>query len=166
MQKIYFKSKEKGFTLVEILIGCAIMTTMIFALMASAQKGINLSDKALKQTQANMLLEEGAEAVRSIRDSAWSNISGLTLDTNYYLSYNTSTNVWSLSTTPSATLDSTFTRTVVVSQVLRDATTEDIASSGNVDSRTKKITITVSWPTAEGTTISKDLPFYIADIFN
>ncbi len=166
MQKIYFKSKEKGFTLVEILIGCAIMTTMIFALMASAQKGINLSDKALKQTQANMLLEEGAEAVRSIRDSAWSNISGLTLDTNYYLSYNTSTNVWSLSTTPSATIDSTFTRTVVVSQVLRDATTEDIASSGNVDSRTKKITITVSWPTAEGTTISKDLPFYIADIFN
>ena len=166
MQKIYFKSKEKGFTLVEILIGCAIMTTMIFALMASAQKGINLSDKALKQTQANMLLEEGAEAVRSIRDSAWSNISGLTLDTNYYLSYNTSTNVWSLSTTPSATIDSTFTRKVVVSQVLRDASTDDIASSGNADARTKKITITVSWPTADGTTISKDLPFYIADIFN
>lgn len=166
MKKIYFENKKNGFTLVEILIGCAIITTMIFALMVSAQKGINLSDKALKQTQANMLLEEGAEAVRSIRDASWTTISNLTLNTDYYLSYNTSTNVWSLSTTPSATIDSIFTRKVLISQVLRDATTDDIASTGNLDSRTKKVTITVSWVDSDGTTLSKDLPFYISDIFN
>ncbi len=166
MTKIYKKNKEKGFSVVEILVGCAILTTMIFALMAAAQKGINLSHNALKQTEANMLLEEGAEAIRSIRDGSWATISGFTLDTNYYLTFNTSTNLWTLGTTPTAVIDSTFTRTLVFSQVLRDVATDDISSSGNLDTRTKKVTITVSWPTSEGNTISKNLSFYIADIFN
>jgi hypothetical protein len=109
------------------------------------------------------LLEEGAEAVKSIRDANWSTISGLTIGTTYYLSYNTSSNAWSLTTTPS-TVDS-FTRTVVFSSVNRDSN-DDIAAAGTLDARTKEVTITVSWPAEDGRTLSKSLSLYIADIFN
>lgn len=103
--------------------------------------------------------------MKSIRDASWTNISGLTLDTNYYLTFNTGTNTWSLGTTPTATIDSIFTRAVVVSAVNRDAN-DDIAVSGTVDTRTKKVTVTTSWALADATTSSKALAFYMSDIFN
>jgi prepilin-type N-terminal cleavage/methylation domain-containing protein len=159
------KNHKSGFTLVEVLIASAIISLILFALISAAQQGIRLSYNALKQTQANSLLEEGAEAVKSIRDKNWSTISSITLDTNYYLSYDTSTNIWSLGTTPVGVVDAVFTRTVSLSQVLRDAT-DDIAGAGTLDARTKKVTINVSWPISDGTTQSKNLIFYIADIFN
>jgi predicted O-linked N-acetylglucosamine transferase (SPINDLY family) len=49
--------------------------------------------------------------------------------------------------------------------VNRDAN-DDIASSGTLDARTKKISITVSWAVSDATTTSKTLDFYISDIFN
>lgn len=156
-------SNKKGFTLVEVLVGATIISLTTFSLVSAGAKGVELSLRAMRQTQASYLLEEGAEAVKSIRDSAWSNISGLTVGTTYYLSYNTSTNVWSLSTTPS-TIDSIFTRTIVVSAVNRDSN-DDISSSGTTDAYTKKVDVTVSWTSASGT-VSKTLSLYISDIFS
>ncbi len=158
-----FKNKSTGFTLVEVLVASAIISVTTFSLISAGAKGVELSTRALRQTQASYLLEEGAEAVKSIRDANWTNISGLTVGTTYYLSYNTSTNVWSLSTTAS-TIDSIFTRTVVLSAVARDAN-DDIATSGTTDIRTKKAVVTVTWPVSNGTTVSKTLSLYIADIF-
>ena len=117
----------------------------------------------MHETQASYLLEEGAEAVKTIRDGSWATISNLTVGTTYYLSYNTSTNAWSLSTTAN-TIDNFFTRKVMLTAVNRDAN-EDIAASGNPDTRTKEVSVTVTWPYS-GTTISKTLSFYLADIFS
>lgn len=135
--------------------------------MSAATKGIQLSNQALRQTQASFLLEEGAEAVKSIRDASWATISGLTLGTNYYMTFNTGTNTWSLGTTPLGTIDGLFTRTVVLSGVSRDSN-DDIVTSGGTydDARTKKVTVSVSWPLSDASTSSKDLSFYISDIFN
>ena len=154
-----------GFTLVEVIVACAIITSSIFAVMSAAEKGITVSQDALKQMQGSLLLEEGAEAVKSIRDASWTNISGLTLGSTYYLSYNNTTNLWSLSTTPTSTIDSTFTRTVTLAAVSRDTNDDIVSSGGTVDSRTKQITITLSWSDSPGVTITKTLSFYIADIF-
>ena len=165
MKIFSYKKFKHGFTLIEVLVACTIISTSTFALMSASTKGIQLSAQALRQTQANMLLEEGAEAVKSIRDASWTNISGLTLDTNYYLTFNTGTNTWSLGTTHTATIDSIFTRAVVLSAVNRDAN-DDIAISGTVDTRHKKVTVTTSWALADATTSSKALAFYMSDIFN
>ena len=173
MKKTFHKNNNLGFTLVEVLFACAIMTTVILSLMLSAQKGITLSSKALRQTQASFLLEEGAEAVRSIRDNNWSTISALTVNTTYYLSYNNGTNVWTLSTTPITFIDSFFNRTVVFSDVYRDSS-DDIASSGTLDPSIKKVDVKVSWHASDGSSFSfsdgtnneKHLYFYLADIFN
>ncbi len=153
-----------GFSLVEVLVACSIITVLTLGLFSASQKGIQLSDQSLKGAQASMLLEEGAEAVKTIRDANWTNISGLTLGTNYYLSYNTGTNVWSLSTTAS-TVDSIFTRKIVFSAVNRDVNDDITSSGGTLDSRTKKVTVSVSW-SRQYATITKTLIFYVADIFN
>ena len=100
--------------------------------------------------------------MRIVRDNAWSNISGLTVGTNYYPTFSGGT--WTLSTT--ANTVGIFTRQVVLLSVNRDSTTDDIVTSGGVvDDGTKLVTITVSWQ--EGaTTISRELSFYLTDIFS
>ncbi len=158
-------SYKQGFSLVEVLVACFIITLTIIAVTSATTKGIQLSAQALRQTQVNFLLEEGAEAVKTIRDANWGTIAALTLDTPYYLSYSTSTNTWSLSTTTIPAIDSIFTRTVTFSSVYRD-TNDDIQSSGTLDSRTIKVTVTTSWATSSNGTLSKNLQFYMSDIFN
>lgn len=167
MQIFHQKNTIKGFSLVEVLIACAVISISIIALMSASTKGIQLSNEALRQTQANLLLEEGAEAVKSIRDASWTNISSITPNTNYYLTFNTGTNTWSLGTTAVGAIDSIFTRIIVLSGVSRDINDDIVSSGGSYDdARTKKVTVTVSWPSIDNSASSKDLSFYISDIFN
>ncbi len=166
MQIFQKKNNIRGFSLIEVLIACSVISIAIFSLMSASSKGIQLSNQALRQTQASFILEEGAEALKSIRDAGWTNISGLTAGTNYYLTYNTTTNTWSLGTTPTSAIDSMFTRVVVVSAVSRDSSDDIVTSGGTNDVGTKKVTVTVSWPSINHTTSSKTLSFYISDIFS
>jgi len=173
MKKFFYKNNKKisrgdGFTLIEVLIACFIISMTTLALMSAASKGIELSIRALRQAQASMIAEEGVEAVKVIRDADWNVISSLSLNTNYYLSFNTGSNTWSLQTTPSTNpttpIDDRFTRTVVFSAVYRDSN-DDIAASGTLDSGTKRVTVNTSWQ-SQGETISKSITFYISNIFN
>jgi prepilin-type N-terminal cleavage/methylation domain-containing protein len=161
MFKIFNTKNKSGFTLVEVLVACVIISTTILALMSATSKSIELSSKALRQVQANMLLEEGAEAVKSVRDNSWTGISGLNVNTNYYLAF--SGNVWNLSTSQGSAIDGIFARKVVFASVYRNAT-DDIAQSGTLDPDIEKVTVTVSWKSPSGASI-KDLSFYMANIF-
>jgi len=146
---------------IEVLIAASIITVAILAASAVAQKSIYVAHQAFHTTQATFLLEEGAEAVRITRDNAWSNISSLTLATDYYPTFTGGT--WTLSATPNTV--GNFTRTVSLAAVNRDATTHDISSSGTNDPSTKLVTVTVSWPEG-GATVTKTLQFYLIDIFS
>lgn len=147
--------------MVEVLVVVSIATASILAVMNVAQKSIFISRQTLHATQASYLLEEGAEAIRIIRDNGWSNISGLNSATTYYPVFSGGT--WILSTTSSQV--GIFTRQINITNVNRDNTTNDISVAGTNDSGTKLITVTVSWP--EGTsTLTKILSFYILDIFS
>lgn len=152
---------NRGFLTVEVLVAISIITISILASMAVAQKSIYVSRQSLHFSQANFLLEEGAEAVRILRDNAWTNISTLTLGANYYPLFSNGT--WSLSATPSTV--GSFTRKMTISSVKRDDTSKDISDTGTVDTGTKLVTITVSW-SESGTTVTKTLSFYILDIFS
>ena len=149
-----------GFTIIEVLVACVIITTTTIALMSATSKGIELSNRALRQVQANMLMEEGVEAVKSIRDTSWATISGKSLNTNYYLSFS---GAWILGTTPVAQIDEIFTRKVVFSAVNRDSN-DDIASFGTVDIGIKRVNVIVEWSTPSGIN-SKSITFYLANIF-
>ena len=152
---------NSGFSLVEVLVACSIISMITLTVMSAASKGIELSFRALKQVQANMIMEEGVEAVKSVRDASWNNIANLPLG-NSYLSFN---NTWSLSNSNQVeVIDGSFTRTIRLSEVRRDAN-DDIASSGTVDLKSRKIAVLVSW-NSSGQTISKEIDFYLSDIFN
>jgi type II secretory pathway pseudopilin PulG len=156
------KFQNKGFMVVEILVAISIIAVAILVAMTVAQKSVYVSRQALHMNQAAFLLEEGAEAVRIVRDNGWSNISGLTLGTNYYPTFSGGT--WTLSAT--ANTVGIFTRTVTLASVNRDSSTSDIVSSGGaLDVGTKLVTVTVSWSEG-GATLTKTLQFYIMDIFS
>src|SRR3989344_7358342 len=113
---------DRGFMMVEILVAISIVVVSILAAMAVAQKSMAVSRQALYSSQAVFLLEEGAEAVRILRDNGWANISGLETSTTYYPVF--SEGAWSLSAT--STQVGIFTRTVTVAAVNRNSTTGDI----------------------------------------
>ena len=162
-----------GITLVEVLVACSIISVSMFALMTTAQKGLVLSNQALIKSQANLLLEEGAEAVKSIRNNNWTTISSLSLNTSYHLYFNTTTKLWVLDTSttnlsgciPTYPIDNVFGRTITIASVGRDASDKILASGGTVDAGTKKVTVTVTWKSG-ATTNSQSLSFYISNIFN
>ena len=157
----YAKRCGRGFMIVEVLVAVSIITVSILAAMTVAQKSVYISRQAFHMTQATFLLEEGAEAVRILRDNAWTNISSLSAGTDYYPSFFGGT--WTLSTT--ANTVGIFTRKVTIASVNRDNTTKDISATGTNDLGTKLVTVTVSWPKG-GVTITKTLQFYITNIFS
>jgi Tfp pilus assembly protein PilV len=163
MRKNLQKKKRfiSGFMVIEVLVAASIISASILATMAVAQKSVYVSRQAFHTSQAAFLLEEGAEAVRIMRDNAWTNISSLTPDTDYYLIFDGTT--WNLSLAPS-TID-IFTRSIRIASVSRDDSTKDIAEIGTDDPDTKLIIVSVMWPEG-GTVITKTLQFYLMNIFS
>jgi Tfp pilus assembly protein PilV len=154
-------NQQKGFMMVEIIIVASIVVVFVLGAMAVAQKSISISRQSLHVSQANFLLEEGGEAVRILRDNAWSNISSLTTGANYYPTFTGGT--WTLSS--SSNTVGIFTRKVMIENVNRNNSTQDIAAAGTNDPNTKLVTVTVSW-TEGGSTIQRTVSFYITNIFS
>lgn len=146
--------------MVEILVAVSIIAISVVAAMTVTQKSLQVARQALHTAQATSLIEEGAEAVRILRDNGWANITAITAGTNYYPLFTGGT--WTLSATPSTV--GIFTRTISVASVKRDGVTGDIAGTGADDPGTKLMTVSISWPEG-GTTKTKNLQFYIMDIF-
>ena len=112
------KKSQKGFGLVEIIVGLSILSISFFSLMLVARNISRLSSSTTRSLQSVFLLEEGLEAVRSIRDRGWTaNIANLSLSpAKYYLNYSTTTSRWTATTTPQI-VDSVFWRTFIIESV-------------------------------------------------
>jgi type II secretory pathway pseudopilin PulG len=155
-------TKEKGALLVEVLIGSAIIASVLVLLAGSLVRFNLLAVDNLRRTQAAFLATEGLEAVRSLRDTSWTEaVATLTPNTDYYLAWQG--DQWSLSATPSL-VDGRFDRAVRVEEVYRDAN-NDIAETGTLDPDTWLVTASVSWPTGRGTT-TKQLSAYLTNLFD
>lgn len=152
-------NKQGGFALVELLVGVALTAIVMLAIVGLSAQNLRLSGLVVEDVQADFLLEEAAEAVKLIRDDGWSNLSSLTLDTAYGLSF--AGNTWSIATSPVA-IDG-FTRSVTFSEVERDAITGAIGS-GSVDTQTLLVTVDVDWEARVGAR-NRELGFYITDFF-
>ena len=164
LQKILNKSlisKSKGFGLIEIIIGSAILTVSLIAISTYFQKSLQLSQDSGKTVQAGFLLEEGVEVVKFFRDTSWVNISGLTAGTSYYLQFDGTK--WA-TTSSNVFVDGIFERKFVVDNVSRDANDDIVSSGGTNDADTKKATVSVSWLGRNGTT-TKSISTYITNIF-
>lgn len=157
-----FRVLPRGVSLVEVIVATALLFLAVTGLLTAYSMFIRVGSSTLSTVQATYLLEEGVEAVTSIRDFGWTgNIANLTVGNNYYLSWNGSR--WVATSTVSK-IDNLYTRYFTLASVTRDAN-DNIAGSGTTDAGTRKVTVYVSWPSS-GTTTSSSLSTYITNLFD
>lgn len=155
--------KQRGISLIEIVLVIFIASTALFAIAQVAALSVRVSAEKKTELRATYYLQEGLEALHAMRDESWAaRIAPLSASSTYYVAPTAS--AWTLSGTDPGTLDNIFTRTVVMQNVSRDIN-DDIASSGGTnDPDTKKFTVTVSWNTQAGTR-SVNTDTYITNLY-
>ena len=153
---------NRGIALVEVVVGTALLFLALTGLVTAYNVFIRAGAATLNTLQATYILEEGVEAVTSIRDFGWtSNIASLNSGVDYYLSWNGSRFV---ATTTVSKIDNVYSRYFTLANVNRDSG-DNISSSGSSDSGTRKLSVTVSWQNAATTTV-RSISTYITNLFN
>jgi type II secretory pathway pseudopilin PulG len=135
-QKFY----SAGQSIIEVMVAVAILTIIAATGVVAILGSLNTTRLAEEETQATTYAMEGVEAVQSIRNQDWDNITAGT----YGLAK--SGNVWSFSGSsddPDGTAK--FTRVVTVADVSRDSNGAIVTSGGTDDEETKQLTVVVSW---------------------
>lgn len=155
--------RKQGISVVEILIASAIISLSIISISVAYGNFVYLSRQNTAKVQAALLLDEGAEAIKTMRGEKWSNIASTTLGTTYYFTW--MTDKWRATTTP-IVIDGLFYRTFKVSSVYRDPTTFNIQQngSGDLDPGSKKIDISIAW-TDKGATTTRSTTIYIFNLY-
>lgn len=129
---------QKGQSLVELLVAIAVMAIILPAILTGF---VSSNDNKAQQTQRLVgvpLLKEAEEATRVFRSANWT---AFAVNGTYHPAIAGST--WVLS--PGSETINGYTRSVVISDVYRDASGSIVSVGGTIDPSTKKIVATVSW---------------------
>ncbi len=152
---------QRGFSLVEVVVGSAIIAGVLLSVMITFLAFMELSRYSVERTQAVYLAEEAVEAVRYLRNETWNNIDGLANDQDYWLSFVAGT--WELDPTATGLIDGKFDRRIRLAEVFRDADDKITASGGSLDPETRKLTVTINW-SRSGQDYSQSVTTYLANI--
>lgn len=162
LTKMFFSNKQNGSGLIEVVVGLAIIFMSIFAMVRTYNYYLKFALSHKGDVQASLLMEEGIEVVKILRDVSWgSRITPLSAGMSYYLTFDGSS--WK-STTTNKYIDGVFSRTFVLDNVYRDAS-DRIYSAGALDPNTKKVTVSVSYLNLMGTT-TESMSSFITNLFN
>lgn len=157
-----YNELQRGFTIVEILVVIAVITTAFTSILGFFALDARISDRNRMHLNALSLAEEAIEAVRYFRDNtSWpTGLGGLAIGTDYHPVVNGS--MWDI-ILGSENING-FNRKIVVDSVSRDVNDniESIYNPVNYDADTRKITITVSWTDRFGST-SENLITYLTN---
>jgi len=123
-RKAWLATKQGGFSLVEVILSSAVFVLLVTALVGAYLYGQESTMLAGNRARANMLAEEGLEAVRNIRDGG----TGIANLTNGTFGLSTAGNQWNLF--GSSDVTGIFTRQLVIS---------------SVDTKRKSVTANVTW---------------------
>lgn len=124
--------------MIELLVVVAILTITLTTILGMASFSLGVQGIVRQTAQADNLAKEAMEAIRNIRDNnGWNQITAGT----HGLS--SAGGVWSFS--GGQNIIDNFTRTSLVSDVQRDASSNIVEMGGTPDPDTKKITVTVLW---------------------
>lgn len=158
-----FYNQKRGISLIEVVVASAIISVTVVSIFGVFATTVKMGKNNIPHIQAALLAEEGAEAVKMLRDFGWAqNVATLSNGTTYRLGWDGSR--WT-ATTSAAMIDNKFDRTFVLSSVSRDSNFDVVTSGGTSDSGSRKAVVSVSWM-ENGATTTKNLEFYIFDSFN
>nr|MBI5455686.1 prepilin-type N-terminal cleavage/methylation domain-containing protein [Candidatus Levybacteria bacterium] len=147
---VKIKMKQKGQTLIELLIAIGLSAILIPALLVGFSATRNGRAQQEQRLQATSYLKEAQEAIRIIAANNWDNLANST----YHPVVSGST--WALAAGPEAISGFGFTRQIVIGDVYRDSNGNIVTSSGTLDPSTKHITISVSWTNPIASSVSAD----------
>ncbi len=143
------RSREKGQSLVELLVGVAIVTIIISSIVGALVLVLRSNLQSTTSRTAAALGGEIINGVRSVTEGKWSNLYSVSPK-----GPSTTYRVTSSGTPPTLTIVSgsedivvnnlTYTRFFSVENVNRDSV-QSIVASGTEDPSTQKITVTVRW---------------------
>ncbi|MEK7500550.1 MAG: hypothetical protein AAB642_00275 [Patescibacteria group bacterium] len=138
---------NKGISLLEIVLVIALL-----AIIMSAMAQLNLSagqrvGSSLFDVRAKHLAAETLEALRILKEIDWANLSNLTADRAYYLSFSDISHRWSVVGADPGQIDGVFSRSFMLKPVRRDlATGRIVEAGGSLDSKTLLAEAVVEWP--------------------
>lgn len=126
-------------SIIEVIIAVALFVIIAGSTTIVVLGSFSSTRLAKEEVKATLIAEEGLEAVQSIRNQDWNNLSVGT----YGLS-NSGGN-WVFSGSSDVDPSGRYTRTITVSQVERDGNGDVISTGGTVDDQTYLINVNVSW---------------------
>lgn len=154
----------KGFGLVEVVIGSAVLSVALLGISGFFQTVLRASMITESAVQGDYLLEEGIEVAKIFRDMSYTgNYKNMSTSTSYYFSWN-GTN-WATTTTK-VIVDGKFERKYTLTDVKRDSISKDISASGVYDQDAKLVTVSVAWWTPVVGTTTRSIQTYVINLFN
>ncbi|MEK7129940.1 MAG: prepilin-type N-terminal cleavage/methylation domain-containing protein [Patescibacteria group bacterium] len=138
MRTIFFQRRRAGQSLVELLVAIAVAAVMLPAIITGVVASREGKIQQRERLSATALLREGEEAVRTVREGSWTAFA-----VNGTFHPVVSGGTWILAS-GSETVDQ-FTRSIVISDVYRDALGAVTSSGGTMDPSTKQVVTTVAW---------------------
>jgi len=145
MQKIDIK-KNKGFSIVEILVAIFVIAVALSGLLSLAAFSLKITNTQKETQQASEFAQEIMEAARNFRDGTSWGTNGLgTLSTgfDYHPERAGSPAVWQFALAPE--VRDIFSGKIVFDNVFRDPDDNITLSGGTLDNNTKKAIVTVWW---------------------
>lgn len=120
---------KKGYSLVEVILAGSILALAVSGIVAALIVAQRNNQANIAQSQAMAMAKEGIEALRSIRDSSYNELSNTS---NAALSFN---NKWSIITNPSSNVD----------QLTNPLRTRRITIANSSTPNSKSVAVTVTY---------------------
>jgi prepilin-type N-terminal cleavage/methylation domain-containing protein len=131
-------SNKRGFSLLEVILACAVFVIFSVGAVSAILSGLNLNRLGSEYAIATQYAAEGVEAARSIKNQAFAN-----LVNSAGTGVIKSGTVWTFSGTNN--VSDKYTRVISIADVNRDGSGNIVASGGTLDAMSKKVTSTVTW---------------------
>ncbi len=142
---------QKGFGLIEIIIAATISIIVFLAAILYLNFSLKIAAEDINKMEALYFAKSSLEQARSIRDEDWTIIDTLNRSDEYHFEADAFSPPKWVPVSGSETVGR-YTLQFVLSDVYRNAVSDDIVSSGGIlDTETIKITSSVSYLTRNGT---------------
>lgn len=132
--------RRRGFSLVEVILAVALFAIIASGAVVGLIGALDANRLSGEMAVALAYVSEGGEAMRSIRNRAFSNL----VNTMSMGIARSAGNVWEYSGVNNV-FDSRYTRTIAVSEAQRNAAGDIVANGGTPDPKTKRIESKVAW---------------------
>lgn len=150
--------QNQGVTLVEALVGVAIVGIILVFVTYAQNQYFSASKTALQTTKATYLAEEGQEFLRYLRDEDWNQLESLTTGTTYYFDVGSGT--IAVTAVPEV-IDGTYARSFTLAPLSRDGSGDFVTSGGTDDPQSRVATVRVI-----GGAASTSLVAIVANVHN